>query len=164
MHRTSFVLLSALVAGACGGSPPPPAAPDPSTSVPSASASIDPAAASAMPGSTDSPASSAAPAASASSPSPAASAPPPVTTKLTKAQFDDATKFVMTAYKKKPFEAVLKEMTSRFGPPVDKSPPLYGWYGVDSNGKCFEFYVQKNNGEKWAGTSMLDTDAANCSK
>ena len=68
------------------------------------------------------------------------------------------------AYKKKPFEAVLKEMTTRFGQPSLKTPPLFGWYGADGAGKCFEFYVQKNNGEKWAGTGLLETDAANCSK
>jgi hypothetical protein len=96
-------------------------------------------------------------------PSPASAA-PPITTKLTKAQFDDATQFVFGAYKKKPFEAVFKEMTTRFGQPSLSTPPLFGWYGADAAGKCFEFYVQKNNGEKWAGTGLLETDAANCSK
>lgn len=164
MHQTSLILAFALAVGACGGPTTPAVAPAPSA--PSAPATADPTAASATPGAADSPAPSAS-AASAPSPGPsasAASASPPVTTKLTKAQFDDATQFVLSAYKKKAFDAVYKEMIGRFGQPVHKAPPLFGWYGADPSGKCFEFYVQKNNGEKWAGTGTLETDASNCSK
>jgi hypothetical protein len=163
MSRTSISLGFVFAVSACGAPATPAAAPEPSTSATAPAASSDPAA---TPAATDTAAASAAPATSASAASPATPASPaaPITTKLTKAQFDDATQFVFAAYKKKPFEAVFKEMKTRFGEPTTKTPPLFGWYGVDTNGKCFQFYVQKNNGEKWAGTGTLESDAANCSK
>ena len=163
MSRTSISLGFVFALVACGAPATPAAAPEASNSATPPSASSDPAV---PPAGTDAASASAAPATSASAASAASatSPAPPVTTKLTKAQFDDATQFVSAAYKKKPFEAVFKEMKTRFGEPATKTPPLFGWYGVDTNGKCFQFYVQKNNGEKWAGTGTLETDAANCSK
>jgi hypothetical protein len=83
-------------------------------------------------------------------------------TKLTNAQFTEATQMVFDAYGKKPFDAVYKEVVHKLGEPAKKAPPMFSWYGTDEAGKCVQFYVQKNNGEKWAGTGSLEADAKNC--
>jgi hypothetical protein len=83
-------------------------------------------------------------------------------TKLTKTQFSEATQLVFSAYGKKPFDAVYKEVVAKLGEPQKKADPMYSWYGTDPDGKCVQFYIQKNNGEKWAGTNMLNAQPNDC--
>lgn len=81
-------------------------------------------------------------------------------TSLTKAQLQEASKIVGDGYPG-PFEKTYPKVVAKLGEPKKKGDNMYEWYASDG-GKCFLFFMTRDNQKGHAASGISETDASLC--